>query len=78
MKRKVFFILTIILLIISVTISVWATSRRGSSGSEVRQIQEKLKRWGYYSGSVDGIYGSGTEKAVKKFQKANGLQERLL
>lgn len=73
MKRKVFFILTIILLIISVTISVWATSRRGSSGSEVRQIQEKLKRWGYYSGSVDGIYGSGTEKAVKKFQKANGL-----
>ena len=60
MKRKVFFILTIILLIISVTISVWATSRRGSSGSEVRQIQEKLKRWGYYSGSVDGIYGSGT------------------
>lgn len=73
MKRKVFFILTIILLIISVTISVWATSRRGSSGSEVRQIQEKLKRWGYYSGSVDGIYGSATEKAVKKFQKANGL-----
>lgn len=73
MKRKVFLILTIILLIISVTISVWATSRRGSSGSEVRQIQEKLKRWGYYSGSVDGIYGSGTEKAVKKFQKANGL-----
>lgn len=73
MKRKVFFILTIILLIISVTISVWATSRRGSSGSEVRKIQEKLKRWGYYSGSVDGIYGSGTEKAVKKFQKANGL-----
>ena len=73
MKRKVFYILTILLLIISVTISVWATSRRGSSGSEVRQIQEKLKRWGYYSGSVDGIYGSGTEKAVKKFQKANGL-----
>ena len=72
MKRKVFFILTIILLIISVTISVWATSRRGSSGSEVRQIQEKLKRWGYYSGSVDGIYGSGTEKAVKKFQKDHG------
>lgn len=32
-----------------------------------------MKRWGYYSGSVDGIYGSGTEKAVKKFQKANGL-----
>lgn len=73
MKRKVFFIFFIILLIFSITISVLATSKRGSSGSEVRQIQEKLKRWGYYSGSVDGIYGSATEKAVKKFQKANGL-----
>ena len=43
---------------------------------EVRKletIQEKLKRWGYYSGSVDGIYGSQTVSAVKKFQQKNGL-----
>lgn len=73
MKKKIFFLLIIILLLISASIGVLATSRRGSSGSEVRQIQEKLKRWGYYSGSVDGIYGSKTEEAVKKFQRSNGL-----
>ena len=50
-----------------------ALSKRGSSGSEVKQIQTKLKQWGYYNGAVDGIYGSGTERAVKDFQKKNGL-----
>lgn len=73
MKKKIFFIFVIIICIISASVAVMATSRRGSSGSEVRQIQEKLKRWGYYNGSVDGIYGSRTEAAVKKFQRANGL-----
>lgn len=52
---------------------VIALSKYGSRGDEVRQIQTKLKRWGYYSGNVDGIYGSGTLAAVKKFQKKNGL-----
>lgn len=74
MKKKICFILLIIIFITTTALTVFATSRRGSSGSEVRKIQEKLKRWGYYSGSVDGIYGSGTENAVKKFQKANGLK----
>ena len=46
---------------------------RGSSGATVTQIQTRLKSWGYYSGSVDGIYGSATESAVKYFQRKNGL-----
>ncbi len=50
-----------------------ALSRYGSSGSEVTQIQTKLKRWGYYNGSIDGIYGSKTVAAVKWFQSKNGL-----
>lgn len=50
-----------------------ALSKYGSRGEEVRTIQTKLKRWGYYSGNVDGIYGSQTLTAVKKFQKKNGL-----
>ncbi len=50
-----------------------ATYQRGSTGSTVRQIQSKLKSWGYYSGSVDGVYGSATERAVRAFQKKNGL-----
>ena len=49
------------------------TYARGSSGETVRQIQEKLLDWGYYSGEVDGIFGSKTEDAVEYFQKKNGL-----
>lgn len=52
---------------------VLGLSKYGSRGSEVTQIQTKLKRWGYYKGSVDGIFGSGTLSAVKLFQKKNGL-----
>ena len=49
------------------------TYQKGSSGSVVRQIQTKLRDWGYYTGSVDGVYGSATEKAVRYFQSRNGL-----
>ena len=50
-----------------------ALSKYGSRGEEVKQIQTKLKRWGYYYGNVDGIYGSQTLSAVKWFQSKNGL-----
>ena len=50
-----------------------ALYKRGSSGATVTQIQTRLKSWGYYSGSVDGVYGSETERAVKYFQRTNGL-----
>ena len=50
-----------------------ATYRKGSHGTTVRTIQTKLKRWGYYNGSVDGIYGNKTVAAVKHFQRTNGL-----
>jgi N-acetylmuramoyl-L-alanine amidase len=50
-----------------------ALSKYGSRGEEVRNIQTKLKRWGYYKGNVDGIYGSQTLEAVKYFQRKNGL-----
>lgn len=45
----------------------------GLLGDEVVQIQEKLQRWGYYTGSIDGIFGSQTLTAVKYFQSKNGL-----
>lgn len=48
-------------------------SKMGSRGDEVRRIQQKLKNWGYYTGSVDGIYGTQTQSAVRKFQRDNGL-----
>ncbi|MBP3256325.1 MAG: spore cortex-lytic enzyme [Clostridia bacterium] len=56
-------------------IEVQALSKYGSRGDEVIQIQTKLKRWGYYNGSIDGIYGSQTMAAVKYFQRKNGLTQ---
>lgn len=50
-----------------------AVVKQGSSGQTVRTIQTKLKRWGYYTGSVDGIFGAQTKKAVQYFQRKNGL-----
>ena len=80
MKNKIIGFIAIMILVISfITVlavqnnEVLALSKYGSRGSEVRTIQDKLKRWGYYTGSVDGIYGSLTVSAVKKFQQKNGL-----
>ena len=77
-KRKLILALAVLfalnILVICLTQAAQAaTYQRGSTGSVVRQIQTKLKSWGYYSGSVDGIYGSATEQAVRAFQKKNGL-----
>lgn len=47
--------------------------KKGASGDMVVEIQTRLKNWGYYDGAVDGIFGSGTERAVKYFQRTNGL-----
>ena len=44
-----------------------------SSSGDIKLIQKKLKNWGYYSGSVDGIYGTKTKNAVRLFQKKNNL-----
>lgn len=50
-----------------------AVVKVGSSGTVVKNIQTKLKRWGYYTGSVDGIFGAKTKAAVQSFQRKNGL-----
>lgn len=46
----------------------------GSTGSEVIEIQKRLKQWGYYDGPIDGIYGYKTYMAVRYFQAKNGLK----
>jgi N-acetylmuramoyl-L-alanine amidase len=45
----------------------------GSRGNVVIEMQSKLQKWGYYDGSVDGIYGYETYLSIKKFQGTNGL-----
>lgn len=75
MKNKFLGILTLVLIFVMIlgSLSVSALSKMGSRGTEVRNIQTRLKKWGYYTGSVDGIYGTATKNAVIKFQKNNGL-----
>lgn len=76
-KVGILLVITIILFIVYNVLvrnqEIYALSKYGSRGDEVKQIQTKLKNWGYYNGSVDGIYGSGTLAAVKSFQRKNGL-----
>ncbi len=78
-KRRQLIIALILLFLINIILisaaqhAEAAVYRKGSTGDTVRTIQTKLKNWGYYFGSVDGIYGSNTEGAVRKFQQKNGL-----
>lgn len=46
---------------------------RGSRGSAVTRLQSRLAALGYYYGSLDGIYGSATQTAVRRFQSRNGI-----
>lgn len=49
------------------------TLKQGSRGEQVKTMQTKLKRWGYYTGKVDGIFGAKTKEAVRLFQRKNKL-----
>lgn len=80
--RLTAFILSLICIVSSYTLyidnqknenAVTALSKIGSRGEEVRRIQKKLKELGFYNGSIDGIYGSATQRAVKRFQASVGI-----
>lgn len=76
-KRRISISLILILSLLTVFIindsNVSALSKYGSTGSEVTQIQQKLAGMGYYTGKIDGVYGSGTKQAVTNFQRDHGL-----
>ena len=74
MKRyfKIIFTVFIMLLLFSVCAS--ALSKMGSRSEEVRSIQQALKSRGYYTGNIDGIFGTATKNAVTAFQRDNGLK----
>ena len=78
MKRKIQAIIPIIITISAILLlslfSASSLSKQGSRGDEVIAIQTKLSESGYYSGKIDGIYGSATKSAVVKFQRDNGLE----
>ena len=47
--------------------------RPGATGDEVKSVQKRLQTLGYYAGTIDGVYGSGTTEAVRLFQARNSL-----
>jgi N-acetylmuramoyl-L-alanine amidase len=73
MLKKALSALMCAVIVCTSSTSAFALSKYGSTGQEVINIQTRLKAWGYYSGSVDGIYGSLTVTAVKSFQRKHGL-----
>ena len=54
-------------------VSVSLILSSGSTGEEVKSLQQRLNVLGFGPLVVDGIFGPATEEAVKKFQKQNGL-----
>lgn len=63
----------VISIVTSLAGSVQTLSKQGSQGSEVKQIQTKLRDLGYYKGSIDSVFGSKTKSALISFQRAKGL-----
>ncbi len=73
-NKSLLIVAVIVALLAGTWTSAQALSKQGSTGEEVRAIQENLRAWGYYTGKVDGIYGSGTAQAVKRFQAKHGIR----
>ena len=71
--RRLGTVLAVLLVVLLPLAADAAALKKGSRGDEVTTLQRKLKQWGYYDGAVDGIFGSGTQKAVQYFQRKNGL-----
>ena len=71
--RRLGVVLAVLLVVLLPLAADAAVLKKGSRGDEVVTLQKKLKQWGYYDGSVDGVFGAGTEKAVQYFQRKNGL-----
>ena len=72
-RRLLAFGVTLLLLLSGLADSSAAVLAWGSRGEQVRLVQQKLKEYGYLSGSVDGIFGQETYNAVLWFQRKNGL-----
>ena len=76
MKKRTIMLLIFILLFNTLcpsTVFAATVLEIGSSGENVKKVQERLIRYGYMSGTADGKYGEQTRDAVKLFQKKNNL-----
>lgn len=74
MKKYIKILCLLVVFVLVSTICVYSLSKVGSRSEEVRQIQTILKQKGYYTGNIDGIFGTQTKNAVISFQRDNGLK----
>ena len=75
MKKSIVRVLALVLrLTLVITSSAAALKlQKNDKSDNVRRLQQALTQLGYYSGTVDGSFGSGTKAAVSAFQQANSL-----
>ncbi len=76
MRHKTYGLLLTLLLLLLMPLTVKAANVKpvavlGSKGQKVEEVQAMLSKLNYYDGDIDGEYGTGTQIAVKKFQKKN-------
>lgn len=74
MKRKITATLMLTIILCFLAVQAHSAVSWGSRGDEVRRVQERLIRWGYMTGTADGIFGQSTYNGVIRFQKKNGLK----
>lgn len=77
-KRSKFQMLVVVLLALALLLPAFAAQasyRRGDNNQEIIALQTVLAGKGYFKDTANGIFGPATEKAVKAYQKANGLTQ---
>ncbi len=74
MKKKVITLCLTVLFTLMGSVSAFASFQRGDDGEEVLAIQKRLVELNYSIGTIDGEFGPATEKAIKAFQSAQGLE----
>ncbi len=73
-KKQPVMMLVVLCLMLIVSMTQAAVVAWGSRGADVKLVQQKLKQYGYFSGTVDGVFGKATYDAVVWFQRKNGLK----
>lgn len=75
--NSILFILIFILIVIAPGLAqtpARSILRLGSQGTDVTELQSTLKLLGYFAGSVNGVFEEGTDRAVRRFQQAAGIE----
>jgi N-acetylmuramoyl-L-alanine amidase len=77
MNRTIMVFIIVLMLVVTTALLMEGINAQtlswGSRGEDVRDAQTRLKRWDYYGGAIDGVYGEETYRAVRQFQQKNGL-----